>query len=221
MNHPKINQMLLRFQQEYYKSNMKTSTFPRWHTTMEHSKQLSIDAGGSNVHTDVVDDSFHELMLTIYAVLQKNKSFDSSTVNNVRITSKLPYDTQPSFQNVYLITSSTIMKQQNTNTPLFGVTTGALQLQLYKYTLPNTQTQMIQDRARYMESFLLQMLSVLQNSNSSMTNRFASSSSSTVKTAIDVADHHHHHYYYSTFRIALQKFGGILYVVSYTDSQFC
>jgi Glycosyl transferase family 90 len=206
MNHRMANETLLRLQSEYDQSNLYTtgtsssSHFPIWPSTVDSVVRSNSPPGSDTFHSNL--DYFNDLIGTIHRLLRPqlpNQNHRSSS-------SQLPYDTQPSFQTIYIITCASQRNKTTTNEDTSQL------LLLYKYTLPNTQTQMVQDRARYMESFLLQMLSVL-NHRDKTTNPSIHSSLSNTMTGIDMNDRN--------FRRAIQKFGGILYVVSYTDSQFC
>ena len=204
-----INQTLLRFQKEYYQNNRYTTTtasstsFPRWPTVKTAATVLVADHGGTQDHDDraPVDDYFHPLLSIIQTALRQPEPGNGTTTttsdrywDTTTAASKLPYDAQPSFQNIYIITTTTT----TLNTGGGGGDSKKSPLQLYKYTLPNTQTQMVRDRARYTESFLWQMLY-------------------NARWESDTTPVEYHH----SFRTALEQYGGIIFVMSYTDSQFC
>ena len=221
-----VHETLLRWQHDDYdQSNPNVKTFPRWPTTTAIKSILrSIHPkSDTTVYPDNDHDYFNELIWTIQKVLLQSTHSttnhtnhkNSSWMNHKRSASNLPYETQPSFQNIYIMTSSVLSPTTGITTTSSSSTSGpTTPWQLYKYTFPNTQTQIVQDRARFMESFLLQMLTILPYRDKII--RHPISLSSKTVTEIDrneIRD--------QNFRTALQKFGGIVYVVSYTDSQFC
>jgi Glycosyl transferase family 90 len=156
-----IDDQLMHLRQ-HYSEQQNMVPFPRWY--------VSNDSG-----------------TTDYLVILLRAIQNALNPTNTITKKLLPYDLQPSFQNVYIILSQSY--------------------DLYKVTVPNTQTQMVRDRANFMEPLVLQLLQEIKYQNATRT-----SSRNSITPLIQLADN---------LETVLKHFGGIVYVVSYADAQFC